>query len=251
MTDSLFGNPETNSTEAPQEPTTNQAQPTSVEQPPQGQEAKPPEAPVDPNSLFADRLASIKADDGRQKYADVQTALDSIPHAQSRIKELSEEKARLEAELQQRRSIEEMLERMEASKSTEEPTSSQSVLDAQTVEQLLDNRLSQIKQAEQMENNRKAVVGKLTERFGDKAEAVFSQRAQELGMDVAGLSDLALKHPQLVLSQFESVPANTAQPTQGTVASGAIKPQAPERKPVAYGATAKQVVEQWRNHAKH
>lgn len=250
MSDGIFGNPEQPSqTPAPEEGAQQNAQPTSGEAAPTGQEPKQEPQTSDPNSLFADQLAGIKAEDGRQKYADVSTALESIPHAQSRIRELAEEKARLEAELQQRRSIEEMIERIETSKQQPEATSQGSVLDEATVEQLLDNRLAQLKQAEQMESNRKMVVSQLTERFGEKAEEVFSKRASELGMDVAGLSDLALKHPKVVLSQFEGVQAPAPQSVQGTVNAGAVKPSSPERKPVAYGATTKQVVEQWRNHA--
>jgi len=257
MSDNLFGNPEQNQQQTQQLPegvVNKNTEPTSVQDPPKtGEEVnKPPESVVtDPNSLFADQLASIKAEDGRQKYADVPTALASIPHAQGRIKELSDEVKQLRAQLEQSQNAEELLKRMEeVSNGQQEVTPSIAGLDAEAAEQLFENLLQRKTAEQQQEANKKLVLDSLTSKYGDKAEEVFNKRANDLGMSVKDLSVLSLTHPKIVLSQFDDGNQVVANSVQGTVNSSVMpKPSQPEKRSVMRGASSKQVVEQFRLHA--
>jgi len=70
--------------------------------------------PVDPNSLFANQLANIKSDDGRQKYADVNTALESVPHAQAHIAAQAAEIATLKEQVAKQDGMEALLEQLKS-----------------------------------------------------------------------------------------------------------------------------------------
>lgn len=198
--------------------------------------------------LFADKLSSITTPDGRQKYADVATALDSIPHAQGRINELSEQVKLLEEELQKRSGMEEMQRQVQPStpEHTEQPSTSG--LDEHSVEALLERKLAQMEQTKAAEANANKVRSSLTEAYGDKAAEVFNNRAKELGVTPSYLSELAKQSPELVLSHFSEAKRPTAQPLGDGVRTEAMKPSAPERKAVMYGASSKDVLEQFRAH---
>lgn len=222
------------------------AQPTG-EATSQQEEVKQPES-NDPNNLFANQLAGIKADDGRQKYADVSTALESIPHAQNKIKELSGENEALKLELEKLRGMEEMLERMQSSQNTPTEQPSTGVLDETKVQEMLESQLARIEQTKTAEANRKKVVDALVAKYGDKAEEVFNTRAKEVGLGADVLTNMAYTHPDFVLKQFDAAAGPAVNTTTSTVNTSGIKPNPPEKRPVVRGATYKDVVEQYRLH---
>lgn len=198
---------------------------------------------------YADLLSTIRTPDGRQKYADIPTALNSIPHAQSKIDELSGKVAELQAELQKRQGMEDMLERIQSSTNVPETPSANSGLDEQAVTSILQQQLAQMEQAKAREANAMAVRNALETKYGDKAEEVFNQKAQELGVDTSYFTELAFTAPQLILSHFEGAKSADPQPLGGQgVNTSTIKPSAPERKPVMRGASIKDVVEQFKAH---
>lgn len=213
------------------------------------EEVKQPETSTKPD-LFADQLASITAEDGRQKYADVPTALASIPHAQAKIKELSSKVEQLEAELAKKKGVEEMLERIETSNNAE-GTPSNATLDEAKVMELLQRQLSQVETEKQLEANRQLVKQELTQKFGDKAPEVFNKKAEELGVNPEFFTELAMKHPKMVLSYFtQQQTANKASPTMGSVNTTSLSNSPTvERKAVTRGASSKEVLEQFRAHA--
>lgn len=203
------------------EPTTSEAQAS-----PQA-EVKQPETSPDANSLFADQLSSIKAEDGRQKYADVSTALQSIPHAQNHIKELSEKVKLLEAELQKRKGIEEMLERIESPKN-DVATPAANTLDENSIDMLIEQRLTQRERQAIAKQNQQAVVSALKERYGDKAEEQFNAKANELGMSSSDLTELALKSPKAVLAYFGESKGSPSPSMSSSVNTAAMpKPSEP------------------------
>lgn len=237
--------------ETPQEENTNnsQVEATAEASSEVQAEVKQPEA-VDPNSLFADQLQQIKSPDGRQKYADVATALQSIPHAQGKIDELSQKINHLEEELKKRQGMDEMLQQLQASKNTQTETPSASGgLDEQMLASLVERQLSEREQMAARNANAAKVRDTLIQQYGEKAEEQFVAKAQQLGVDVNYFTELAMKAPQLVLSHFQGGQSRPeAQPLTNGIRTDAVKPSAPERKGVMRGASTKDVVEQFKAH---
>ena len=208
-------------------PNTNQLTSTVQETPSSAPAVEPaanPAQATDPNSLFADQLQSIKTDDGRQKYADVQTALNSIPHAQSHISEQAERIKQLEAELEQRKGMEAVLEQLQSQQQPQvEQPSNNTGIDATTIEQLLDQRLQQREVAQVQQANAQQVLNKLKEQFGDNAEQQFNAKAVELGMTPVQLSDLARQTPAAALAFFNSPAPAPANPTTSSINTNVLE----------------------------
>jgi len=205
---------------------TEQAQtnvPVVEEQTSQQQDVKPAES-VNPDSLWADQLAGIKTSDGRQKYADVKTALASIPHAQGHIKELTDKVRELEEQLTKSKSMDEVLQRIQASQSNSESPSVSGLSEAHVLE-LLNSALNQREETSKAVYNEKEVTKVLVEKYGDtsKAIAALQSKADELGVDVGFLQQLAQKSPKAVLSYFNAQPSNTPRSTTPGINTSALQ----------------------------
>lgn len=205
MSDNLFATQEESTTQstAPQEQTT-----------PQGEESKPAQTTTvsDP---YADLLRGITTEDGRQKYGDVNTALNSIPHAQTHISELTRKNAELQEELNKRQGMEQVLDRINSTKQTNtEQPSVNSLSEAQVME-LLNSALTQKEAASLAQANEAAVTDGLVKKFGDreKATAMIKAKAEELGVGFDFMRSLAQKSPKAVLSYFNTAPSNNPSPT--------------------------------------
>ena len=222
MTDNLFGgNPtESQSTQPEVTPAESQA-PAASTQP----EVKSAET-TDPNSMFANQLAGIQSDDGRQKYVDVNTALASIPHAQQHIKDLMTKNAEMESEMAKLQGANEVLQRLEPEPKAEQPQVAPGMDEASTAD-LVDRVLAQREQATIAKNNQKKVVDALSAKYGEKAEAVFAAKAAELGMDVGMLTGIALQSPLAALAYFDATLPDPTNPISGGVNTTALQP-APE-----------------------
>jgi len=179
----------------------------------------------DPNSLFADQLASITTDDGRQKYGDVSTALNSIPHAQNHIKELTDKVTQLQEELTKRQGAEEMLAALQQSQQSD-PAQPADPLDATAIQDLVSQTLDQRAQQELAAINGNKVKTALHEKFGDSASKEFENKAAALGLSVGQLTSLSKQSPQVVLELFGDVPVRDVQPTQPS--SNAVPPNTPQ-----------------------
>lgn len=164
--------------------------------------------------LFADQLAAITAEDGRQKYADVATALNSIPHAQNRINELSAELNKLKEENAKMKGFEEVLSRLD-SKTDQGSDTTQPALSVEALQDLVENTLTQREQAARAAANEAAVKEKLIAKFGDlaKANEQLTAKAAQLGVDMATMRNLAQASPNAVLSYFESQSKGDVTPT--------------------------------------
>jgi hypothetical protein len=230
------GNPETQPTDVPVE---SEAQPT------------------DPNSLFADQLADIKAPDGRQKYADVPTALNSIPYQDDKIREQTDRIRELEAELAKKQGVDEVLEQLQSQQAPVEQPSSAGI-DETTIATLIDQRLQQSQIEAKANANASQVLNQLNELYGDKAEEQFNSKAASLGMSVQQLSDLARQAPQAALaffdkpaSNFDKPASNPVNPTTGSLNTSVLQPQqsAPPKPDIFNGGTSSSLAS-WRAAAK-
>ncbi|WP_033931803.1 hypothetical protein [Vibrio cholerae] len=189
-----------------------QAQPDQVQQP----VSQP--APAAPQ--LAPEVAAFVGE-GR-KYATVQAALASIPHAQAHIANLEAENQRLKqeneslkADLAKAKNLEDVVASLTVS---QQPNASQvpAGLDEQAVLKLLEQRDAQAR----AQANQVAVTNALIGKFGDGAKATeaLKAKAAELGVGFDFMKDLAAKSPKAVLSYFnvESKPSASSVIPQST-----------------------------------
>ena len=204
-------------------PTTPEVTPTATPAPAASPAAEPA-APTDPNSLFASQLAAIKSDDGRQKFATVDKALESVPFNQTHIAEQAARIAELEEQVAQNRGQEALLAQLQSQQPPAENPSPG--IDETQLGTMLDQRLDHRERVAAQNVNVTQVLGKLREVYGEQAETRFNEKAASLGMSVGQLSDLAKTSPLAALEFFDTAPAPDSNPTQNSFITNP-EPQAP------------------------
>jgi hypothetical protein len=192
-----------------------QAPATQQQEPLQGQ----------PNA-YEDLLKTIVNDAGQPKYANVAEALKALQHAQGYIPEIKtqltareQEVLRLQAELEQRQSIEDVVSRLAK---PNQPTAQDdhprtSGLDESAVMKLVQETLERNQQLSAAQANQAQVEQALKAKFGDKTAEVVKQRASELGLTPKALGELSSKSPQAVLALFNTQGTHSPQPTRSSV----------------------------------
>lgn len=216
----------------------------------------PQTPPADP---VATMLQSIKNEKGEPKYKTLDDALKALQHSQAYIPTLSDEKRKLEMELEEARKQVARVNELESTVSkllnAQPASTSAPAVDPTVIEDLVTRSITKVKAQETAENNTKMVVNTVASKFGDKAEEVFYGKATELGMSVAEFNQLAATRPKAVLSllgiQDTVVPnQNSRQSTQATAINTAgVTPNQDtfigrNKDPVIIGATTQQVREE-------
>lgn len=196
------------------------SQPPTQEAAPAPEGVKQPEAVQQPSDPYVDLLKTITSQDGRQKYATVSDAISSIPHAQTHIstleQELQAERAKaqeLQEQLEKAAKMEDVLSQVAQNNTSESPSveiNEQQVMGL--VEQFINNKEQQTSAL----HNQKEVASQLSQKFGEKAEEAYNQKAQELGIDVSFLNDMAARSPKAVLSYFGGAVQSAPQKTPGS-----------------------------------
>lgn len=178
-------------------------EPAPAQQEPVQQPVQQP-APVAAPQLSPEVAAFVG--EGR-KYANINSALASIPHAQQHIATLEAEKAalvqeneRLKGELASAKNLEDVLAKISGNPQPAQDTPIPSGLDEQAVLNLLEQRDAKARSMA----NQVAVTNALVGKFGDDAKALeaLKAKAAELGVGFDFMQDLAAKSPKAVLSYF-------------------------------------------------
>ena len=203
----------------------------------------------DPNAPFANMLESIKTEDGRQKYADVSAALASVPHAQKHISDLEAEAEELRLELAKRQAAEEALQSFKenhqvAATPAEEVDYSKI---ADYVQQTLTEKETQATQSQNLND----VVQHMKTAYSEKAEEVFYAKAQEVGLSVDQINQLAAQSPAAALKLIGETKTNPMGNMQSSVNTETLQP-APEElsaKIPSYANTS-DLTNAWRNAGK-
>lgn len=176
---------------------------------------QPVETPQDQNNTTNDDalknlLASIRNEQGQQKYKSVEEALKGLQHAQNHIHEIKSERNTIAAQLEQERSVSartaelervvaELTQRREQ-KPVETPTPS---ISEESISNLVKSQLASARQEEQQSQNRTLVKQTLIAKFGeDKAGEIFTRKADELGVSAERLTQLAAESPKAVLAML-------------------------------------------------
>lgn len=192
----------------------------------EGSQPATPEA--NPNSVFADQLASIKNEEGAQKYDSIEKALNGLQHSQEYIPQLKTELsvkdaeiAKLRAELDQRNSVEDVVSRLTATPEPEPASVPQSPqtdsLSREAVEEIFSQMLNQREQQSSVVSNVEKVNAQLKKQFGDKANSVVAAKATELGSTPQALQELAGSSPEMVLALFNQTANAGSNATTGSI----------------------------------
>lgn len=226
---------------------------------PAPQEQQNPSQTID---AFANQLAAIKNENGQQKYANLEKALEALAHSQGYIPELKTEiQARdeiiqtLKAELEKKASMEDLLSRVanaQAPQQTQGTPPQSSGLDQSSVVELVKKVLDDTNQTERYKANINKTQEVLTAKFGEKTKEVIAEKAKELGLSTQKIGELAGQSPAAVLAMF-GLQSQQAGPsiTTGSVSIPGYKTQeAPPlerpKKSLLSGATSKEQAEYMR-----
>lgn len=219
---------------------------------------------------YKDLLASIKNEQGQQKYATLEDALKALQHSQEYIPQLKTqltEKERqaveLQAKLEQAGQLEDVVSRLTAQNKTQaqEDKPLASGLSEEAVAKLVQQQLEQVRIQEQTASNTAQVQQALLARYGDKTKDVVAQKAAELGLTPQELGVLSSQKPQMVLALFNAQGSSGPKPTTSsvTIPSSYEPPKAelaPPSKSLLTGASTKEQMEYMRKvresvYAKH
>lgn len=212
------------------------------------------ETPVQAQTLdaFNHQLASIKNENGEQKYKSLDDALSALAHSQQYIPQVrselaskEQELAELKAKLEATGSVQEMVQKLAEQKdTTPEQTTQVAGLDEQAVVDLFKKMSGEEAAANLRKTNSEQVNSTLSAKYGDKANEVVAQRASELGMSLEQLKSLSETSPNVVLELFGTKATPTPTPTTGSYASPQSTPDvtevAPPTKSLLRGATSQE-----------
>ena len=186
-----------------------------------------------------------------KKYATVEDALKSVPHAQTHIARLEQEMQSLRERAAQAKAIDDVYEALTSRQQGEQQvTASAPIVDERFIDAVLERKLEEQKRAEEKRVNLNKVKESLTTKYGEKAAEVFKKKAEELGINEGFLTDLAAKSPAAALELFG---ANAKEKVATSVPSGSINPQAfvqnqqpAPPKAVMAGASTSDLLNAWR-----
>lgn len=184
-----------------------------------------------------------------KKYASVEEALKSVPHAQKFIDELKNEVSTLKEEVNKRKAIEEVISEFRNGLPTQEETATTA---PQLSQEALMNLVSQAIEAKETQKTAKQntdkVVAKMIEKFGDKAEAEYIRIARENGLNIQMMNALASKSPDAILklagfdnATNQSTKMNSSVNTEAFTGTKTTDLSARVRQ----GATTKDMVSAW------
>lgn len=151
-----------------------------------------------------------------KKYKDLETALASIPAAQTHISTIEQENQRmkemleqLQSEVEKRKSLEDVLGELKQ-KPAEEPK--QQAVDTSQFESLIDRHLQERESKRKQQENINAVKAKLSSVFGEHAKDKYVQKANELGVGVEWMNNAAATSPNAVYALFPELKGTTEAP---------------------------------------
>ena len=195
-----------------------------------------PAQPVVTPQDFTSLLGMIVNEQGEQKYKTIEEALKGGAHAQAYIAKLAAEKAALEAQLaasaaaqsreaELERTLQELLAKTGNSNAPTTPVETPKPDDiASLVLKQLEARDAQSK----AKANQQEVAAKLLESFGAEAETKYNEAAQELGLTVAEMNEMAAKSPKAVLKALgvgaTSTKTHNVSPAGNVLNTGAFTP---------------------------
>ena len=185
-----------------------------------------------------------------KKYQSTEDALRSVPHAQKHIETLEFELAEVREELTRRKTTQELIDEIKSGVQPTVTTAPVGELNQDTVMDLVNKTLSIRERQSKAKGNADQVAKAFTSQYGQAAEKTYNSIANDLGLTITQLNELAAASPKLVLkvagltsvkapSGFIESDVNTqALSNQGTPAVLSAR--------VPRGASTKDLVKAWK-----
>lgn len=222
------------------------------------------EKPLHSELPLADKLAGIKNENGEQKYKDVESALDALKASQEFIPtllrekaEIAAEKTRLEKQLQEIGSVQDLIKNFSPNsappdKSTTPETTT--VVSEETIVKTVQSALQAQQENQRREANLKSVVETVTKQFGAQAGAHIQKRATELGLSTDSLKEMASTSPSAALELLVPKTKSVVTPSQSSIipplnASHQDAYPTYEKGVTQGGLSNKELAERWRKSA--
>lgn len=182
-----------------------------------------------------------------KKYATLDKALESIPHAQQHIARLEQEAAELRQKQAEAIAVEEVYKKLMESMDKENDVTHRTPagLDEASVLAILEKRDAEAVAKANVARVKDALVGK----YGEKAQEMYETKARELGVSTAFLNEVVRKSPKAAEELFGIKPKDTsAGTTTGSIRTDALDNSRPPAKPksVMSGATTDEMISAWR-----
>lgn len=182
-----------------------------------------------------------------KKYATLDDAIKSVPHAQTHIARLEQEAAQLREELQKRKAAEDLLADIKAGITQQGETTPKVDLSQETVSNIVKNVLKQEQESNIQAQNAKSVMTAFETAFGDKqkAEQEYIKIAEKNNLPVQMLNQLAMTSPEAVLNlaglKKTTQPVGKVSSDVNTINFNTTEPEMPSAK-LKPGATTKDMV---------
>lgn len=169
---------------------------------------------------------------GEREY-DVESARKKIENADEHIRRIEEENAQMREELQKAKTLDDVLKAMNTNTpGTQNQTNSPSTED---VASLVERMLTNSKQEEIATRNLEIADKEIKKIYGEKAKDMFQSKAQELGLGVKTLTELAAKSPTAFLKLFDNrTQDQVASSNKGTQSNLSIPDGEPKQGTYAY-----------------
>ena len=211
----------------------------------EGEGTTPPAPPVAQPPALPDHLKELVGEG--KKYATVDKALESIPHAQAHISKLEQEMAQLREKVAEAAAVDEVYKKlMESMNKPGEATPPIAAgMDEASVLAILEKREAESVAKANVARVKDALVGK----YGDKAQEMYETKARELGVPTAFLNEVVRKSPKAAEELFGIKPKETPSgSTTGSIRTDALNNSQPPAKPksVMGGATTADMIAAWR-----
>lgn len=208
-----------------------------------------PQNPVPQAPAFSPEVAEFVGEG--KKYKSAEDALRSIPHAQTHIQRLEEELAASKAEVVKARAIDELLDEMRKQGTPQPQAASVQPSAPVDIDSAVEAALERKEALLLSKNNAETVINTFKATFGEQSEAQFIRLAQENGLSVAYLNNLAMTSPSAVLklagltkSVQPSVPHSTSSVNPSAAFSSTQELSA---KVKMTGASTREVLQAWKN----
>lgn len=208
----------------------------------------PAGTPAPTDTKLPDELAGLIGEG--KKYATVEAALKSVPHAQKHIEQLEREMKELREKAEKAAALDDVYKTVQdmLAQGGKPPAGGLAETD---IDVLLDRKLQAREAQQRAKENTALVKNVLVEQFGERAADVYKEKAAALGIGVEFLNDLCGKSPKAALEllgvKSQAKPTGATPPT-GSINSAALDltKQPPKPKPVMGGASTSEVLAAWR-----
>lgn len=215
------------------------------------QAAKLEEKPTEVVSPETDILKSITSTTGEQKYQTTTDALYALKHSQEHIAKIEAENTELRGSAELGDRMDKLFTKLEQEPKKSETPAAVGSIGIEDIKEVTAKVYKDLKAEDVVTGNLNKVDRVMGERYGDKAKELVAQKANDLGVGIDFLMDMAARSPDGFVSLFPAPEKSvgTSELT-GSVNADALKPNESDqdltpKTDLLYGAPTSEVLAHW------